>query len=135
MDATNNDINDVAQVMSHLSDWAKTRSEQNLARLAILNASNDDLVHTVLEHAIYNKDLNGAVMEEAAMMIQLADKKTYRKLRKARGSPPEAQQGISNEYRSIFRQPVDAIRTVLTQSKGVASFPPDVILLDTCSKE
>jgi len=78
LDATNNDITNAEQVMTHLSDWARARSEENLARLAILNASNDDLIHTVLEHAIFNNNLNGAVpdtIEEAVVMIQLADKK------------------------------------------------------------
>jgi len=85
LDAANNDINNADQVMTHLSDWARVRSEENLARLAILNASNEDLIHTVLEHAIFNNNLNGAVpdtIEEAAVMIQLADKKIYKKLRK-----------------------------------------------------
>jgi len=51
LDATNNDITNAEQVMTHLSVWARARSEENLARLAILNVSNDDLIHTVLEHA------------------------------------------------------------------------------------
>ena len=61
LDAGNNDITNADQVMTHLSDWARVRSEENLARLAIFNASNDDLIHTVLEHAIFNNNLNGAV--------------------------------------------------------------------------
>eukprot|EP00815_Leptocylindrus_aporus_P007100 CAMPEP_0116056526 /NCGR_PEP_ID=MMETSP0322-20121206/4074_1 /TAXON_ID=163516 /ORGANISM="Leptocylindrus danicus var. apora, Strain B651" /LENGTH=210 /DNA_ID=CAMNT_0003540375 /DNA_START=335 /DNA_END=964 /DNA_ORIENTATION=+ len=59
LDAGNNDITNADQVMTHLSDWARVRSEENLARLAILNASNEDLIHTVLEHAIFNNNLNG----------------------------------------------------------------------------
>jgi len=83
LDAANNDITNADQVMTNLSDWERARSEENLARLAILNASNDDLIHTVLEHAIFNNNLNGAVpdtIEEAAVMIQLAGKKIYKKL-------------------------------------------------------
>jgi len=132
LDATNNDITNAKQVMTHLSDWARARSEENLARLAILNASNDDLIHTVLEHAIFNNNLNGAVpdtIEEAAVMIQLADKKIYKKLR----SQPENHQSMSNENKPTSRQSVDAIRTMLTQSKEFASFAPNGILLDTCS--
>jgi len=40
---------------------------------------------------------------------------------------------MSNENKPTSRQSVDAIRTVLTQSKEFASFPPNVILLDICS--
>jgi len=45
LDVANNDITNVEQVMTHLSDWTRARSEENLARLAILNACNDDLIH------------------------------------------------------------------------------------------
>ena len=38
LDAANNDITNAGQVMTHLSDWERVRSEENLARLAILNA-------------------------------------------------------------------------------------------------
>jgi len=65
-------------------------------------------------------------------MIQLADKKIYKKLRKSR-SQPENHQGMSNENKPTSRQSVDAIRTILTQSKEVANVPPNVFLLDTCS--
>ena len=40
---------------------------------------------------------------------------------------------MSNDNKPTSRQSVDAIRTILTQSKEFASFPPNVILLDTCS--
>jgi len=40
---------------------------------------------------------------------------------------------MSNENKPTSRQSVDAIHTILTQSKEFASFPPNVILLDTCS--
>jgi len=46
LDAANSDITDTEQVMTNLSDWARARSEENLAHLAILIASNDDLIHT-----------------------------------------------------------------------------------------
>ena len=135
MDAANNDITNADQVMTHLSDWARVRSKENLARLAILNASNDDLIHTVLEHAIFNNNLNGAApdtIEEAAVMIQLADKKIYKKLRKLRNQP-ENHQGTSKESKPTPRKTVDAVRTILSQSKEFVTFPPNVILLDTCS--
>ena len=47
LDAANNDITNADQVMMHLSDWGRIKSEENLARLAILNANNEDLIHTV----------------------------------------------------------------------------------------
>jgi len=46
LDTANSDITDTEQVMTNLSDWARARSEENLAHLAILIASNDDLIHT-----------------------------------------------------------------------------------------
>ena len=135
LDAGNNDITNADQVMTHLSDWARVRSEENLARLAILNASNEDLIHTVLEHAIFNNNLNGAVpdtIEEAAVMIQLADKKVYKKLRKLKNQS-EINQGTSKGSISTSQKPYDVVRTVLSQSKETVCFPPNVILLDTCS--
>jgi len=36
LDVANNDITNADQVMTHLSDWARVRSEENLARLPFL---------------------------------------------------------------------------------------------------
>ncbi len=90
------------------------RSEENLARLAILNANNEDLIHTILEHAIFNNNLNGAVpdtVEEAVVMIQLGDKKIYKKVRKLK-KQSEISQGTSKGSKSTSQKPYDAVRTV-----------------------
>ena len=51
-------------------------------------------------------------------MIQLADKKIYKKLRKLKN------QSESNQ---------DTSKTILSQSKEIVTFPPNVILFNTSS--